>query len=162
MQTFDWNEVWSEVVALVKNFPTICGHITYMQVNQGDYRLLVVESQIGNLIPGFFWDHNLCFKYSNGSCEPILNIYVSRAFQWYKEHLNPICFDPCNYSLKIQKSIGTLILKVEAHLRMCGFIPSHLPTLLGTWNVNPRLHFQLAPLQALALVVSLRLGSWQT
>jgi hypothetical protein len=24
--------------------------------------------------------HNLCFKHSNGTCEPILDIYVSRAF----------------------------------------------------------------------------------
>jgi hypothetical protein len=28
--------------------------------------------------------HNLCFNYPNGSCELILDIYVPRAFQWYK------------------------------------------------------------------------------
>jgi hypothetical protein len=32
---------------------------------------------------GFFC-HNLCCKYLNGSCEPILDIYVSRDFQRYK------------------------------------------------------------------------------
>jgi hypothetical protein len=42
-------------------------HATYTQVNQGDSQLLVVESQITIR-------HNLCFKYSNGSCEPILDI----------------------------------------------------------------------------------------
>ncbi len=38
-----------------------------------------------NLTPGSSFGHNLCFKYSNGSCEPILYIYVPRYFQWYKE-----------------------------------------------------------------------------
>jgi len=70
-------------------------------------------------------------------------------------------FDPCNYSLKIQKSIGTPTPKVGAHLGMCGFIPSHLPTLLGAWNVTIELHFRPTPLQTFALVVSPRLRSWQ-
>jgi hypothetical protein len=51
--------------------------------------------------------HNLCFKYPNGSWEPILDIQVPRAFQWYKDLFNPMGFDPCNWSLKIWKSIGT-------------------------------------------------------
>jgi hypothetical protein len=51
-------------------------HATWTQVNQGDPRLLVVESQIVNLIIGLFFDHNLCFKYSNGTCEPIIDIYI--------------------------------------------------------------------------------------
>jgi hypothetical protein len=34
-------------------------------------------------------------------------------------------FHPFNRLLKIQKSIGTLILKVGAHLGVWGFIPSH-------------------------------------
>jgi hypothetical protein len=29
---------------------------------------------------GFSLSHNLCFKFSNGPCEPILDIYISRAF----------------------------------------------------------------------------------
>ncbi len=69
---------------------------------------------------------NLCFKYSNGSCKPILNIYVSSAFQWYKEFFNPMCFDPYNHLLKIWESIETPIPKLGAHLGVCGFIPSHL------------------------------------
>jgi hypothetical protein len=39
-------------------------------------------SQIGNLTPDPSFGHNLCFKYPNGLCEPILNIYIPRAFQW--------------------------------------------------------------------------------
>jgi hypothetical protein len=49
-------------------------HVTYTQGNQGDSRILVVKSQIDNLTPDFSFGHNLCFKYPNGSCEPILDI----------------------------------------------------------------------------------------
>jgi hypothetical protein len=49
-------------------------HAICMQVNQGDSRLLVVGNQIDNLIPGLSLGHNLCFKYPNGSCKPILDI----------------------------------------------------------------------------------------
>jgi len=69
-------------------------HATYTQVNQGDSWLLVVESQIDSLTPNLSFGHNLCFKYSNGTCEPISDIYVPIAFQWYKELFNPMSFDP--------------------------------------------------------------------
>jgi len=49
-------------------------HATYMQGNWGNSWLLMVRSQIGNLTHGPSFDHNLCFKYPNGSCKPILNI----------------------------------------------------------------------------------------
>jgi hypothetical protein len=49
-------------------------HTTFMQVNQGNSRLLVVESQIDTLTPSPSFGHNLCFKYSNGKSKPILNI----------------------------------------------------------------------------------------
>jgi hypothetical protein len=68
-------------------------------------------------------------------------------------------FDPYNRSSKIQ-SIRTPTPKVEAHLGMCAFIPSHIPTLSGAWNVTPMFHFQLAPLQTLDVVASPRLRSW--
>jgi hypothetical protein len=45
----------------------------------------MVESQIDNLTHDLFLSHNSCFKYPNGSFEPILDIYISRIFQWYKE-----------------------------------------------------------------------------
>jgi hypothetical protein len=86
---------------------------TYMQVNRGNSRLLVVGSQIGSLIPDPSFGHDLCFKYPNGSCEPILNIYVPRYFQWYNKLFDPMSFDPCNCLLKIQESIGILIPKWE-------------------------------------------------
>ncbi len=119
---------------------------------------MVVKNQIGTLTPNLFFCHNLCFKYSNGSCEPILDMYVSRNFQWYKEIFNPMSFNPWNFSLKIWKSIGTPTPKVGAHLGMCEFIPSHFPTFLGAGNVILKFHFWPATLQARALVTSPRLG----
>jgi hypothetical protein len=54
-------------------------------------------SQIGNLTLDLFLGHNFCFEYSNGSCKPITDIYVSRDFQWYKELFNPMNFHPLKY-----------------------------------------------------------------
>jgi hypothetical protein len=87
----------------------------------------------------FIWPY-LCFRYQNGSCEPILDIYVPRAFQWYKELFNLMNSNPCNCFLKIWKSIGTPNPKMGAHLGVWGFIPSHSSTFPGTWNVIPELH----------------------
>jgi len=66
-------------------------------------------------------------------------------------------FDPCDHSLKIQESIGTLTPKVGVQLGVWRFIPSHSRTFPGAWNVTPRLHSWPAPSQALALVVSPKL-----
>jgi hypothetical protein len=49
-------------------------HVTCIQGNQGDSQLLVVKSQIDDLIPCLFFCHNLCLNRPNGSCEPILSI----------------------------------------------------------------------------------------
>jgi hypothetical protein len=76
-------------------------HATFTQGNQGDSWLLVLRSQIANLTPNFSFGPNLCFRCPNGLCKPILDIYVLKAFQWYKKLFNPLGFDPCNCSLKI-------------------------------------------------------------
>jgi hypothetical protein len=55
-------------------------HATYTQVNEGDSWLLMVKNQISTFTPDFSFGHNLCFKYSNGSCEHILDIYILRNF----------------------------------------------------------------------------------
>jgi hypothetical protein len=132
-------------------------HATYTQKNQGDSWLLVVGSQIVNLTLDPSFGHNLCLKYPNGSCEPILDINVLRAFWWYKELFNPMGFYPCNHSLKIWESIRTLTPKVGAQLGVWRFIPSHSFTLPRAWDVTPRLPSLPAPLQAFTLVTSLRL-----
>jgi len=66
-----------------------------------DSRLLVVGSQTTNLTLGLSFDHNLCYKCPNGSCKAIFDIYISRPFQQYKEHLKARCFDLCNQTLKL-------------------------------------------------------------
>jgi len=104
-------------------------HITCTRGNWGDSWLLVVESQIANLTPSPSFGHNLCFRCPNGSCKPTSNIYVPRAFQWYKEHFNLMSFDPCNRPLKIQESIGTPTPKMGVH----SFVFS------GAWNVTLQL-----------------------
>jgi len=91
----------------------------------------MVMNQIGGLILGLFFGNTLCFKFPNGSCEFVLNIYIPRVFQWYKFFFNPMNFDPCNRLLKFWKSIGTPIPKMGTHLGMCGFIPSHFRTFPG-------------------------------
>jgi len=133
-------------------------HITWMQGNRVDSWLLVVGSQIVNLIPGPSFGHNLCFKCPNGSCERILDIYVSINFQWYKKLLNPLGFDPCNHSLNIRESIGTSICNVGVLLGVWGSIPSHSLALPGACGLIPELPSWPATLQALTLVASPRLG----
>jgi hypothetical protein len=132
-------------------------HATCTQVNWVDSRFLVVGSQIANLIPNLFFGHNLCFRYPNGSCKPILDIYVSIIFQWYKNLLDPLGFDPCNCSLNIRESTGTTTPKVGVPLGVWGPIPSHSLALMGTCGMTPRLPSWPATLQPLALVTSPRL-----
>jgi hypothetical protein len=141
-----------------RNFFNNMWHATYTQGHRIDSQLLVVGSQIGNLTPGLSFDDNLCFRCSNGLCEPISNIYIPRAFQWYKERLNPKKNYPCNHSLKIRESTGTLTPKMGVPLGVWGFIPSHPFTLSGTGNETLGLPSWPTLLQALALVVSPRLG----
>jgi hypothetical protein len=90
------------------------------------------------------------FKCLNESCEPTLNIYVPRSFQWYKEFPNPMGYDPYNRSQKIWESTGTPTPKMGAHLGMWVFILTLSQTLgLPSWPT---------PLQTIALVMSSRLG----
>jgi hypothetical protein len=49
-------------------------HFTCMHRDRVDSRLLVVGSQIVSLPLGPYFDHNLCCRCPNGSCEAILDI----------------------------------------------------------------------------------------
>jgi hypothetical protein len=109
-------------------------HNTCTLGNWVDLQLLVVGRQIANLTPGLSFDHNLCFICPNGSCEPILDIYVSKYFQWYKKKFKPMGFDPCNRALKIRESIWTPTPIMEVHLGMWGFIASHSLHFLHSWE----------------------------
>jgi hypothetical protein len=121
-------------------------HVTYTQGNWVDYWPLVGRTQIANLIFDLSFSHNLCFRCPNGSCELILDIYVSITFQWYKKLFNPMSFDPYNCLLKIQESIGTTTLKMGVHVGVWRFIPSHSFALLGLWDVTPMFSSWLANL----------------
>jgi hypothetical protein len=66
-----------------------------------DSRLLVVGSQTPSLTPGLSFAHNLGCRCPNDSCKAILDIYTSRPFQQYKEHLNARCFDPLKLSSEL-------------------------------------------------------------
>jgi hypothetical protein len=134
-------------------------YATYTRRNQGDSWLLVVGNQIVNLTSGPSFGHNLCFRCSNGSCKPILDIFVLRFFS------NDIRNASIHWVLtptialwQFGSPFGTPTFNMRIHLGVWGFIPSHSFALPGAWNVTLKLPSCLAPLQALALVTSPRLG----
>jgi hypothetical protein len=102
-----------------------------MQGNWVDFWLLMVGSQTVNLTSGPSFDHTLCFKCPNGSCKPISNIYVPRAFQWYKKVFNLLSFDPVIVLWRFWSPPGLQTPKVEAPLGVWGFIPPHFPSIPG-------------------------------
>jgi len=130
-------------------------HVVYSQVNRVDSQLFIVGA---SLTPDPSFGHNLCFGCPNEQCEPILDIYVPRAFQWYKELHKPLSFDPSNRSLKFRKSTGIPFPKVRVALGVWGFTPSHFLTLSRVCDVTPRLPLGLHLYNPFALVVSPKLG----
>jgi hypothetical protein len=94
-------------------------HSTCTHPNLVDSQLLVVGSQTGNLTPDLSFDHNLCCRCPNGSCEATLDIYTLRPLQWYKEHIKARCFNPCNQTLSFWESRRTL----KSHFRECEWRP---------------------------------------
>jgi len=108
-------------------------HSICMHGSQVASQLFVVRSQTTNLTPDLYFCHNLCCKCPNGSWKPILDIYTSIAFQWYKELLNMRCFDVYNCSMKVWESTGTPTPKRRAHLG----VSLHSHTLLGPCPWDP-------------------------
>jgi len=92
----------------------------------------VVRSQIDSLTPGPSIGHKLCFRYPNEHCKPILDIYVPRSFQWYKERHKTLSFNPWNSFLKFWESTGTPSPKVGVALGVWGFTLSYSLTLSYT------------------------------
>jgi hypothetical protein len=70
----------------------------------------------------------------------LLGPILIRHFQWYKECLNSMSFEPYNRLLKVQESIGTPTPKVGAHLGVCGFIPL-VSYILGSMKCDSRVSF---------------------
>jgi len=94
-------------------------HFTCTHQSRVDSWLLMVGSQTASLIPGPSFDHNLCCRCPNGSCEAILDIYTSRPFQQSKKNFNARCFDPYNHVLNFQESRRT----PQSHFRECEWRP---------------------------------------
>jgi hypothetical protein len=103
------------------------------------------------------------------------NIYIPRAFQWYKECHKSLSFDPWNRSLKFRESSETPSPKVGVALGVWGFTPSYSLTLFHTpgsmWcdsrafscfglllSLHPCDLFALIPRLPLALTLGLPLG----
>jgi len=87
-----------------------------------DSQLFVVGSQVASWTPGPSFDHNLCYRCPNGSCEAIFDIYILRPFQRYKELLKERCFDLYNRALKLQESQRTPsshFWECESHPHTC-------------------------------------------
>jgi hypothetical protein len=125
-------------------------------MHEGDVNKLETRVQILKLFQGanfVLLIETLLFpgRCPNGSCEPILNIYVPRVFQWCKELLNPVSFDPCNRPFKIWESTETSSPKMGVALGVWGFIPSHFPTLPRPCGVTLGLPLGLQPCKPLCL-----------
>jgi hypothetical protein len=100
-----WN--MKQSCSYCRELSNVMSHPTCTKGNRVDSWLLMVGSQTADLTLGLSFGHNLCSKCPNGSCELILDIYVSIDFQWYKKLFNPMGFDPFNFLLKIWDSIGS-------------------------------------------------------
>jgi hypothetical protein len=115
-----------------------------------DSRLLVVGSQTASLTPGPSFAHNLPLRCPNEQCEPILDIYVSRAFQRYQERNNILRFDPSTRTLKFRESTGTPSPKMGVALGVWVLTPSHFLRLPGVCD-DSRASSWPAPFQCLCL-----------
>jgi len=125
----------------------------YSQVNWVDSWLFLVGSQTGSLIPDPSFGYNLCFRCPNEQWEPIWDIYVLKAFQWYKLQHKPLRFGPWNCSMKFWECTGVHLPKWELPWECEGSLPhtpSHFFTLSRVCDVTRGL--------ALALTFGLLLG----
>ncbi len=125
-------------------------HTTCTQGSHGDSWLLVVRSRIVNLTPSPSFGHIVYFLCPNGSCKPILYIYISRAFQKHKELFNPMVLTRAIVLWKFENPLELQLPNWELILGVWGFITSHSPTFSGAWNVTPMLHFWPTPSQTFA------------
>jgi hypothetical protein len=81
-------------------------HVACTQGNRVDSWFLMVGSQTTNLTSDLSFGHNLCYRCPNGWCEPILDIYASTSFWWYKELFEAMSFDPLQSR---SKNLGVIL-----------------------------------------------------
>jgi hypothetical protein len=88
--------------------------------------ILIVGNQIVNLTTKHSFDHyNLCFKSSNGKCNPTLDIYISNIFNGSKrtQFGQGLLPKPCSKNLEYHK---IPIAKKRIHLQVSGLAFTHL------------------------------------
>jgi len=122
----------------------------------------VVGNQIGSSTPGPSFGHNLCFRCLNDQCELILDIYTSRAFQWYKKRHQTLSLTLAIALWSFGSPPGLHLPKWELPWECeCSLphTPSHSLTLPGVCDVTPRDLLGPHPCNAFALTPELSLGS---
>jgi hypothetical protein len=125
-------------------------HSACTQGNQVDSWLLVVWSQTVNS-----FGHNLCFRCSNGWCEPILDIYASITFSnEIKNFLEWWILTPAIVLWRFRNHFGTH----ESSIKRVRVHSLTLFALSGTCDVTHGSPYWPTTFQPLALVVSPRLG----
>jgi hypothetical protein len=105
----------------------------------------------------FSFYHNLCYKYSNGSCDLILNIYISRSclMVWWTLQSNE--FWPLKLFSKDSRVHRDSSSQSESPLGSVWVHSFTFSYILGNVNVTFKLHFWSAPFQAFALIANPRL-----
>jgi hypothetical protein len=87
----------------------------------------MVGSQIDKLTPNPSFGHNLCFRYPNVSCEPILDKYIPKDFQWYKWLFNHWFLTLVIALWRFENSSGLKFPKWELTWECGGSFPHILP-----------------------------------
>ncbi len=88
----------------------------------------MVGSQILNLAPYSFFDHNSCISGLNKQCKDTLGIYTSSPFQWYPKGPIWCLFEFSTKVLNIWDSCTSATPKVGMHLGVIGFHLLHSPS----------------------------------
>jgi hypothetical protein len=117
-----------------------------------DSWLLVVGSQTASLTPDPSFAHNFPFRCPNAQCEPVLDIYVSRAFQQYKKRNKPLRFDPSTRPLNFGSPPGLPLPKWELPWEcecLLPHTPSHFLRLPGVCDDSRASSSWPAPFQCL-------------
>ncbi len=109
-----------------REFSNTMSHVTCTQGNRVDSWLLVVGNQTPNLTPSLSFGHNLCYRCSNGQCEPVLDIYASITFSNDTHKSSKQWVLTLAILLwRFGSPFGIPTPNMGVHLGVWGFIPSH-------------------------------------
>ncbi len=157
MQSSNWGEVWNKVVTFIKIFPTVCGTpLTRKEIAVIlDFYWSGVKLTIW--LPTFFWAITCVLSTQMGYASPFLKSMFQELFNDIKNLSIQWVLTPTIALWKFGSSLGLQLPKWEFTWE-CGVHSFTLSCTPGSMKCDSRAHFRPAPLQALALVVSPRLG----